>query len=345
MTRPAPWPGVFFERCPISSGAVERCGSGPETVVEFRAWVPQPLGIVAVNFASTDLLRTTLAPLRPAGAVVVVVDNWSGEAERAAITGLSAEQGWELVALPDNRGFGAGVNAGVARARALQCAALLLLNPDAEIGDDVAAELGRACLDAPLTFVAPQIVDAAGRVTSAGSSLDLIDGRVRSAAGAAQDPRPGRRRVPWLTAACLALSVELWDRVGGFDESYFMYWEDVDFSYRCLEAGATPVVREDLTVLHDQGGTQGPRAGRAKSALYYYYNARNRMLFAAKHLDRRGVWRWCWRTPKVSWEILMRGGRRQLLHSPGRGTAAARGAVSGLAIGLRALLARRRRAD
>jgi GT2 family glycosyltransferase len=134
----------------------------------------------------------------------------------------------------------------------------------------------------------------------------------------------------WLTGACLALTIDMFDEVGGFDESYFLYWEDVDFSYRAGLAGAELLVREDLTVVHDEGGTQGQRSGRAKSQTYYYYNCRNRLVFAAKHLGARSILRWALLTPQQSWAVLLRGGRRQLLDSPITAMAAVRGSLAGL---------------
>ena len=50
---------------------------------------------------------------------------------------LAADRAWNLVLMPDNRGFGPGVNAGVARARELGCQSFLLLNPDVEASADV----------------------------------------------------------------------------------------------------------------------------------------------------------------------------------------------------------------
>ena len=142
----------------------------------------------------------------------------------------------------------------------------------------------------------------------------------------------------WLCGACVVVHEELLARIGGYDESYFLYWEDVDLGFRAVAAGATVVLREDLVAVHDEGGTHGPRQGRAKSALYYRYNCRNRLLFAARNLDRRGLLCWVLATPAVSWEILLRGGRRQLLQTPSLLGAAARGALAGLAAVLPVLL-------
>lgn len=292
-----------------------------------------PIGLVTVNYASAELLRQTPDTLSSAEVEIVVVDNFSTAAERARITRLAAERDWHLVSMPDNRGFGAGVNAGVRRARELGCRCFLLLNPDARAEPEVVASLRAASLADPMALISPRLVDRDGRLVFAGSHLDLRTGRTARARAAT-----GPEEMFWLTAACLAVHDELWQRVGGLAEDYFMYWEDVDLNYRCHQVGARILFREDLAVLHDQGGTQGPRRGRAKSTLYYFYNARNRMLFARRHLSRRSLWGWWWRTPQVSWEILLRGGRRQLVEAPTRVAAAARGGLAGMALSLPALL-------
>ena len=98
-------------------------------------------------------------------------------------------------------------------------------------------------------------------------------------------------------------------------------------------------MRQDLEVLHDVGGTQEPTAGsRAKSSTYYYYNCRNRLLFAARHLGRRDVGRWLVSQPAYAWSVLMRGGRRQLLRPWQPVSAAVRGSFSGAWFAVRSLL-------
>lgn len=98
------------------------------------------------------------------------------------------------------------------------------------------------------------------------------------------------------------------------------------------------VLRTDLVAVHDQGGTQGERRGRAKSPLYYHYNIRNRMVFAARLLARRQVARWLLLTPRVAYEVWLHGGRRQLWEEPRGVLAAARGAAAALAVGVRSLV-------
>lgn len=291
------------------------------------------LGVVVVSYGPADLLRRTLAATElPDGSRVVVVDNFSSAGNRQAIGELAVERGWTLVAMAGNPGFGAGVNAGVAAARELGCRTFLLLNPDAVVDRPLVSALWAHSLREPLALITPRLADSTGRVVFRGSRLDLTDGRT----GARM---PAGRAGPseWLTGACLVASDELLHRVGGLDEGYFMYWEDVDLSVRVLRAGGSLVVRHDLVAVHDEGGTQG-REGESLSSLYYRYNCRNRLVFAARNLDRRGLLRWLLRTPSSSREILLRGGRRQLLRSPRPLWAALAGSAEGVALALPALL-------
>jgi GT2 family glycosyltransferase len=313
-----------------------------------------PFALVVVNFGSHALLDAHLGGHRAAlgrlGVSVVVVDNFSTSTELAAIRRTADRGGWQLVESPTNVGFGAAVNLGVSRARELGCDGLLLLNPDAVIGLDVIAALREHVALAPGEAVTPRIVTPSGRVEFRGSQLRLADGRIQGLGpGSPMRREPfvldttvtGRLSGPtqgWLSGACLALSLELFDRAGGFDESYFLYWEDLDLSRRIERVGGTLVVRDDLEIVHDEGGTQALRSGRVRPDTYYYFNCRNRLTFAARNLERTAILRWIWFTPRESWQILLRGGRRDVLGSLGPILAATRGSLAGLGIALRALL-------
>ena len=298
------------------------------------------IGIVVVNYASHRLLALNLGGLAVEGlaARVIVVDNFSDAAERGQITRLAQQHGWELVAMPDNRGFGAAVNAGAARAAAMGCDSLLVLNPDAVVTAEVVEALRQQVVREPTALVSPRIVDSTGAVVFQGTELLLADGQMRGLGRRPAHLNPRERAQLWLTGACMAVSLELFTRLGGYDESYFLYWEDVDLSYRAARAGAQLIVRDDLVAVHDEGGTHTDASGgRAKSATYYRYNCRNRLLFAVRNLSRADRLRWMLRTPAASWEILSRGGRRQLLQSREPLLATLGGSAAGLWLVLKSL--------
>ncbi|MEN0083475.1 MAG: glycosyltransferase family 2 protein [Leifsonia sp.] len=272
--------------------------------------------VVVVNYASSALLAENLAGLSraAAGLTVVVVDSLSSPEERDAVVALCEREGWLAVLPPDNPGFGAGMNLGVARAAEAGVERVLLLNPDAEIAPQAARALFDAVVASPETMVAPRILRPDGTVWSAGSDVSLVDGRMTSARRRPQPPE--RRAEPWLSGACLCLSLDLWQRAGGFADGYFLYWEDVDLSFRVRAAGGALAVLDDVSVTHAEGGTQqagAHSAATAKSEGYYYFNIRNRMLFAALHLDDGDLAHWLRTSPAVAREILLQGGRRQFL--------------------------------
>ena len=278
------------------------------------------LSVVVVNYGSSALLLRNLAPVTRGrdDVVVVVVDNWSGADERARVTALADAEGWDLVGPEGNEGFGAGVALGVDRAAERGARHHVLLNPDAVADVPALAALLRASEADPATMSAPRVLRPDGSLWSAGSDLYLDDGRIRSRR---RRPPDARRVEEWLSGACLVISDDLWRRCGGFDDDYFLYWEDVDLSRRVVTAGGALRLLEDVTVVHAEGGTQeagaAEHAGQAKSAAYYYYNIRNRLLFAAKHLDDEDLRRWRRLTPRIAVEVLLQGGRRQFLRQPG----------------------------
>lgn len=227
---------------------------------------------------------------------------------------MADRHNWQVVLPTTNLGFGAGMNAGVARARSCGARYFLLLNPDATIDRGSLQVLRERVADDNMMLVAPVVERPDGSVEFDGVEVRLSDGSMRSA-------RSPRRSVegagePWLTGACLLVAEELWARVGGFAEDYFLYWEDVDLSRRARLVGARLEVERAARAVHDEGGTQRRAQARAKSSTYYYYNTRNRLLYAAHHLPVTGQRRWLLTAPAAARAILLRGGRRQFLRHP-----------------------------
>lgn len=284
---------------------------------------PDRLALVVVNFASSALLADGLANSDLPAVVdeVVIVDNPSSEEESTSIRELCTAQGWTLVELPRNEGFGAGINAGVDRARHLGCTRVLALNPDAMIDSDSVRILLDTSRADPRALVGPRIVRSDGSAWFAGAVLDPRDGTTRRAHPEELD---GDRT--WQTGACFLAPIAMWNAVGGFDDDYFMYWEDIDLSWRWRQAGGALVLREDATAVHDAGGTQ---SGAGKSPLYVYFNCRNRLLFARKRLSSKQGRRWRRGSIAYAWNVATRGSRRVLARHPMLLWSALRGTLAG----------------
>lgn len=281
--------------------------------------------LVVVSYGSSALVATNLAAWRDAadaGWRVVVVDNATTHDERARVTELAVTHGWTLVTPDVNLGFGGGCAAGVAAAG--DVTSILLLNPDAQVDRVTADALADRVEADPGLMVAPRVHDSAGRPGFSGARLDVRDGRSRS-----WSTSDG---VPWLTGACLAIAADAWRRLDGITPDYFLYWEDVDLGWRWNALGGRSEIAEDLRCVHDPGGTQRDAvASRAKSSTYYYYDTRNRLVFARRHLAARDRARWALHAPAYAWACLLRGGRRQLRRPTTSLWPVVRGTCAGLA--------------
>jgi N-acetylglucosaminyl-diphospho-decaprenol L-rhamnosyltransferase len=205
---------------------------------------------VIVTYNSADDLRTMVASEPTVGSFdrMVVVDNASTDETRQ----VASDAGLEVISLELNRGLGAAFNVG---ARKTSGPHFALLNPDVRaLSAADFPRLEEALADRRVGAVAPALVLPDGTVQDSArwvpTPLDLV---VRMLSG--NDRGAVRATSPvdieWAVAACLLVRRRAFDQVGGFDESYFLYFEDVDLCVRLRAAGFR--VRYDPTVslLHD----------------------------------------------------------------------------------------------
>jgi GT2 family glycosyltransferase len=152
---------------------------------------------------------------------------------------------------------------------------VLLLTPDARMPDDVAAALfDELAADARTGAVGPVIVyrdEPHGRI-GAGGSIDPSSARIRLLPRIAS---PTPYDADWIEGCCVMLRPEAMRAVAGFDEEYFLYYEEIDLCERLRRAGWRVRVVPSVRVRHPKGAGQPPH--------YYYYMTRNAYRFWAKH--------------------------------------------------------------
>ena len=88
-------------------------------------------------------------------------------------------------------------------------------------------------------------------------------------------------KVPVLSGAFIMMPVNIWNKVGGFDEDYFMYGEDIDLSYKIEQSGFNNYYFADTSIIHYKGEST------SKGSLNYviaFYKAM--IIFATKHFDK-----------------------------------------------------------
>jgi N-acetylglucosaminyl-diphospho-decaprenol L-rhamnosyltransferase len=255
------------------------------------------IGVVIVTHASDDLLPGLLEALQThePDAHVVVVDSASPGGPPDVGTA-------ELLACSENRGYAAAANRGAAALAPLGCDHLAFLQPDVRITGPTLTELADALDRRPDVGIATgPVVDPDGRrlpaawgPTSVRRALVFAAGfepvRMRSAAGAML------RRVPVSDVSRVQddIAVEghvgggtmmvrraCFDEVGGFDEEFFLYWEDADLCARARHDGwgvrllpCTPFVDIDA----------GTGTNLADDEVRWTHFSSGAMRFGAKHL-------------------------------------------------------------
>jgi len=230
---------------------------------------------------------------------IVVVDNGSNDRSADLLQRRFPEV--NFVCLPSNRGFAAAVNKGL---ESTQGEYILILNNDTCTDPSFVSELYEALAGEPEAAMAapkmlflrdPRVVNSAGLgYCVSGINHDIGFGRMDG---------PEFDRPAWIFGPCGGAGLyrrELFRRVGGFDEDFFMYYEDVDFCFRAQLAGFKSMYVPTARVYHAEGGSEStlPRSRE-------FYFARNSLLVIIKDFPAHTVLK---NLPAIVWEMTKRSG-------------------------------------
>jgi len=254
---------------------------------------PPRVSAIVVSYNTRDDLRRAIASVAAASPTTetIVVDNASSDGSAAMVRGEFPRV--QLIASPENVGFSRANNAAIARA---QAPLVLFLNSDAELKPGCLEALV-GVLDArpEVGAVGPRTVDGTGTLqASFGPALTpwnewgqrrLVRGLRRRApwALARIDQLASREHEPgWVSGSCLLARRQALQAIGGFDEGFFLYEEDVDLCLRLRAAGWRILFTPAAEVIHREGRSvsQLPDRARAeydRSHLRYYRKHNGRL--------------------------------------------------------------------
>jgi len=223
----------------------------------------------------------------------VVVDNASTDSsEMAAAQTEHGTRRVRLVRLASNTGFAAAANLG---ARTGTANRLLFINPDCVVAPGFVAPLlqeldtqSRPAAVAPCVFNedgSPQ-----GNARGDPTMITGLFGRSTLLSRVFPSSRVARRNVPmpesqapasvdWVSGSCVLVRREAFEGIGGFDERYFLYWEDADLCRRLRNAGGTIRFRPDARVVH-----VGARSSRTAKSLAIRAFHRSAFLYYATYV-------------------------------------------------------------
>ncbi len=226
------------------------------------------LSIITVNFGTKALVRECIARIKslsiPISYEIIVVDN---EAD-VSLAGVLKERFPEVAYLPmpRNMGFSAGNNVGARYAKG-DC--LLFLNPDITVEEGAIETLLSILKESPdIGMVAPQLLNPdrsvqqsyyrfykiytptlrrtwVGKLPWARRHLDYV---------LMKDCIPTvRQDMEWILGASFCMRRAVWERMGGMDERFFLYYEDVDLAKRLQDVGYRVQYIPEAKMIHLHG--------------------------------------------------------------------------------------------
>jgi GT2 family glycosyltransferase len=223
------------------------------------------LSIVVVTWHSAgDVgpLLASLAAVLADGAELVVVENASGDETPALVRAQVSNA--RVIENAANRGFAAAANQGFAASRGDY---VLFLNPDAELhAGTVARALAHLAAEATIGILGCRTLNVDGTPQPTVDRFHTVGGLVREALLSRRGPQAGTRGtapattcdVDWVYGSFLLCRRTALATVGGFDEAYEMYGEDLDLCHRVRAAGYRIVYLADATLTH-RGNRSGAR--------------------------------------------------------------------------------------
>ena len=283
-----------------------------------------PIAIAIVSYNTREHLCSCLATVQMEGArEVIVVDNASSDGSPEMVR--EEYPSATLCANATNLGYGAAANQAIASCTAEY---VLLLNSDTLLQSGALKALSDYLTQHPqAAIVGPRLVDPEGQLQAScypfptplntlleNSTTAILLGRlIRRHIPILRNsylrtwPHTSARLVPWLKGAALAIRRTAFQAVGGFDESYFMYFEDADLCYRLNAAGWQIHFAPVTTVVHVGGAsTMQWRTEMAMqllaSTLQFYQQHSSRIRFAEAIMILQGLMlaRWTVDTVRLS---------------------------------------------
>jgi len=227
---------------------------------------------------------------------IVVVDNASSDGSAAGLENLPIPL--TVIENNTNRGFAAACNQAAKRSGA---DFLLFLNPDTRLFPGSLAHPVHAMI-APenqgVGIVGVQLLDADGNVTPTCARFltpGMVTRRILGLEHIRRSPWPSSVMTDWdhrasasvdhVIGAFFLVRRTLFERLGGMDERFFVYLEDLDFSLRARQIGFRTLYLPDAHVYHKGGG-----ASQHAKAMSLYYALSSRILYGFKHFIPWKAW-------------------------------------------------------
>ncbi len=240
------------------------------------------VGVVILNYKVREQTIKCVDSVRQStyqNLEIIVVDNNSQDQIEIDLKDV------RFIQTGENRGYSGGNNIGIKKALDLGCDYIFVLNPDTVIEKDTIKILVETAEKENAGIVGPKIYFKNNKtIWYAGGIFDKANvlGHHRGMDEKDEGRYDKVEETDFVTGAAIMIKKEVLEKVGLFDEKYFLYLEDVDLCLRAKKAGFKILYIPGAEVFHENAKSTG-----LGSPIQDYYITRNRMYFASKYLPLR----------------------------------------------------------
>lgn len=252
--------------------------------------------IIIVNWNSSTQLAEAIASIEQNHNnnvnSVIIVDNASTDKSFQQVKSVRSNNfHLQLLESPVNLGFAAACNKGAHLSKAKY---LLFLNPDCRLFTDSIAkpiDILEADEGTDVGIIGIQLIDESNNISRSCARFPTPLGLTLHSIGIDKIlPTKSHRMTDWdhlknkrvdhVIGAFFLVRHEVFKNLMGFDERFFVYLEDIDFSFRANQAGWRSLYLAECSAFHAGGGT----SSQVKS-IRLFYSLRSRLLYALKHFS------------------------------------------------------------
>ncbi|MCL2197373.1 MAG: glycosyltransferase family 2 protein [Defluviitaleaceae bacterium] len=244
--------------------------------------IDDKIGIVLVNYNGATILNDcvrTIVKSTYTNYEIIVVDNDSKDNSIAML-----EEEFPVVTVikeSENHGFAKGCNIGIKHALLNGAEYVMFLNNDTEIDEGMMEELLKHANENTVTVPKMYYYEPKNLVWYAGGKMLWKRGIIEHIGHKLPDNGDFDKinLVDFATGCCMLIHKEIFAKTGLFDEAYFMYFEDVDFSVRLIKEGFNILYIPLAKLWHKVSSSSGGE----DSKFFVYYCNRNRLYFLKKN--------------------------------------------------------------
>lgn len=245
----------------------------------------EKVAVVVLNYKLKSLTLDCIESVKRStykNILIVVVDNNSNDNLGET---LKSQKDVLFIQNDQNLGYCGGNNMGIKQALTKDVDYVLILNPDTTIATTAIEELLKKAKENDAGIAGPKIYfNGSKKIWYAGGVFDQANvlGRHKGIDEEDKGQYDEVIETDFVTGAAIMVRRDVFEKVGLFDERYFLYLEDADLCFRAKKAGFKVIYVPSAIVYHRNAQSTG-----LGSPLQDYYITRNRMLFASKFLPFR----------------------------------------------------------